>query len=243
MDNFPASNVPPVAQEISLLEESNERSVVNLVPPTVGKAIRDHVFEREELFNIDEKELYKILRNDSKSPSPTDNRLRLKFWDEYDRVQAHGCNSMNMSNVLSGICSREFFYHNYLQRVEKVAWLLCPPTGYMVKAEEALEFGIEQLRDLLEQPHVLGGKVDTKLGELKAKIVMMLDTRVKGAVIQKTMNLNVNTSNQGVARAAAAGTAEDLMKQLKELDRKNRQAQNLPMADPAEGGKPDIEIK
>lgn len=240
MDNLPAHKSHVNSTEISLFDEDNKRSVVSLVTPIVRQAIQDHVFTHGELFNIDERDLYQRLRNDQKQPSPTDNRLRIRFWDEYDRTQAQNFSSMNMVNVVAGICSREFFYANYLKRAEKVAWLLCPPAGYMTKAEEALEFGLEQLRDILDQPHVLGGKVDTKLGELKAKIVMMLDVRVKGAVVQKSLNMNISTSKDQVEKAATAITAEDLMRQLKDLDRKNRQAQNLPLVT---GGKPDIEIK
>lgn len=218
------------AHEIAILDATNDRSIVRLVPNTVSESITQHSFEKPELFDKDEHELHKYLREQNRTPTATDNRLRLKFWTEYDRAMSRGEKAMNMVNVLAGVCSRELFYGHYLRNPHKVAWLLCPPTGYMVKAEEALEFGLEQLRDILNQPHTIGGKVDTKLGELKAKIVMMLDTRVKGAVVQKQMNLNVNTSNESVAKAAAAGTMEDLQRQLLDLERRNRVAQNLPLA-------------
>lgn len=221
---------PAPSHEISVLDRTNERSIVNLVPPTVAEFILKHTEENPELFNKDEHELQKYLRAQDKSISPGDNRLRLKFWVEYDRAQGRGDKGINMSNVLSSICSREFFYGQYLKHPHKVAWLLCPPTGYMVKAEEALEFGLEQLRDILSLPHVVNGKLDAKLAELKAKIVAMLDNRVKGGVVQKSMNLNVSTSNESVAQAAAASTMEDLQKQLKELERRNRKAQNLPLS-------------
>lgn len=233
------SNLPEIptqclpATEISLLDPADERSVVNLVPTLVGTYIKEHSEKHPDFFGVDEHTLYKKLRDDNKQPSPLDNRLRLKFWVEYDRVQGLGLKSMTMINVLAGICSKELFYNNYLKRVEKIAWLLCPPTGYMAKAEEALEFGLEQLRDILELPHSSFGKADVKLGELKAKIVAMLDNRVKGAVVQKNMNFNLSASGRSVEKLAAAETGEDLMKQLKELDRKNRRAQNLP----------DIEVK
>lgn len=226
----------PTAEETSLFDLENERSLLRLVPPTVGQAIEDAIFTNPELFDKDERDLYKHLRNDNKQPSPTDNRLRLKFWDEYDRVQSGEHKSMCMANVLAGICHRQYFYANYLKRAEKVAWLLCPPTGYIIKAEEALEFGLEQLRDLLEQPHEKNGRIDSRLGELKVKIVMMLDARIKGAVIQRSMNMNVNTSAKAVENAATTMSIADLNRELKSLDLKNRRAQNLPLA------KPDIEI-
>lgn len=219
---------------VSLLDKANTRSVVNIVPGRVRTAIEEAYFECEELFKMDERDLFKHLRSLEKTPSPTDNRLRLKFWVEYDRVQASGEAKMNMTAVLASVCHQEYFFGKYLGQPHKVAWLLCPPTGYMVKAEEALEFGLEQLRDILEQPHIVAGKVDTKLGELKAKIVGMLDTRVKGAPIQKNLNLNVSTSNEAVAKAAAAETMETLDRRLKELQNRERASRNLPLANPSD---------
>lgn len=241
MTNELAPSTPPQTHEISTTDESNPRAVVNLVPSGLSQGIKDALFQHPELFDKDERALWMQLRQQNAQPTPTDNRLRLKFWMEYDRVQHHGDNRMNMTNVYAGVCSKEYFTKHYATKATKVSWLMCPPTGYLIKAEEALEFGIEQLRDILEQPHsiTIGGttKVDTKLGELKAKIVMMLDTRLKGAPVQRNMNLNVSTSDAQVARVAAAATAEDLMKELKELERRNKAAQNLPSP-----GKPDIEV-
>lgn len=242
--------VPSTAsRELSITDAENSRSIVRLVPPAVSQLFQDHIFTHEEFFNLDEKELYKRLRDTNAQPSPTDNRLRLKFWMEYDRVQDRQESQINITNVVAGICSREFFYKNYLKNPYKCAWLLCPPAGYMVKAEEALEFSLEQLRDLLEQPHIgAGGKVDTKLGELKVKIFAMLDARVKGAVVQKNLNLNVSTSNDSVAKAAVASTTDDMRRQLKELERRNRVAANLPLdnemrVEGESGEKPDIEVE
>lgn len=232
-----APSTPPQTHEISTTDESNPRSVVRLVPASLSTNIKDALFEHPEFFDKDERALWTALRLANAQPTPTDNRLRLKFWMEYDRAQGTSADSMNMTNVYSGICSKEYFYKHYITKPQKLGWLMCPPTGYLIKAEEALEFGIEQLRDILDQPHVFGQKVDVKLGELKAKIVLMLDTRVKGAPVQRNMNLNVHTSDAAVAKAASAATAEELMRELKELERRNRIAQNLPNP-----GKPDIEI-
>ena len=57
-----------------------------------------------------------------------------------------------MMRVIAGICTYEYFHRRYMKTPSKVAWLLCPPTGYVVKTNEALEFGLEQLQDILDQP-------------------------------------------------------------------------------------------
>jgi hypothetical protein len=198
------------------------------------EALEAAIFERPELFDKTEQELHAHLRELGKTPNPTDNRLRMGFWREYELAQSKGYAQINVEAAVAGICTRQLFYERYLKIPEKLAWLMCPTTGYMVKAEEALEFGIDQMRDLLDRDHIIGGKVDTKLAELKLKIVLALEARVKGAVVQKQMNLHAHLAGKEAAVAiGAAGqgaTMEDLQKQLKELERKTRQAQNLPLA-------------
>lgn len=214
---------------VELWSRSDDRAVINLVPPAVGAALLEAGKARPDLFQRDERDLYKQLRGDNKQPTATDNRIRLRFWDEYDRAQGE-VGKMNMSGVFAGVCTREYFYGRYLQNPEKVAWMACPPASYEVKMEEALAFGIEQLRDILDLPVVspYNGKYDVKLGELKAKIVAMLDVRVKGATIQRVenrnMNLNISTSDAGVAKKAMMGTMADVEKRIKELEKRDRSA-------------------
>jgi hypothetical protein len=213
---------------MDLFSRADAQSVINLVPTQVAAALLDAAAKEPDLFGQEERELRKKLRSDKQEPNATDNRLRLKFWNEYDRVQSDGGN-MQMTNVYSGVCSKQFFYERYLTTPAKLAWLMTPPANYVAMAEEALHFGIEQLRDILEMPAFdAKGRPDIKLGELKAKIVAMLDQRVKGAVIQKNMNLNVTTNDPKVAKAVVGETMEDLQRRMKELEARERRALNLP---------------
>lgn len=194
--------------------KDNPRAIVNLVPGVVKEKFEQHVFEHPEYFDEDERDLLKMLREANKTPSPVDNRLRLRFWMEYDYCQTYMSKGIDISRVIAGICSREYFYTKYLRQPSKVGWLLCPPSAYMLKAEEALEFGLDQLRDILEQSHLAGGKVDTKLGELKLKIVALLEPRVRGAVVQKSMNMHAVSASPAAAQAVAQSLAGPSMEQL-----------------------------
>lgn len=214
-----AEHVEPTA--VTLWDASDPRSVVNLVPERVRERLQEALFEEEALFGMSEHELFKELKNRSTvgvsyAPNPTDNRLRLKFWMEYDYAQAYQLSRIDINRVVAGICTQEYFYKKYLQSPTKLAWFLCPPVSYEVKAKEALEYSLEQMRDILSIPHVVGDKVDTKLGELKAKIHAMLDIRVKGAPIQKTItaNLTGKAAAQAVAAAGVGQTMEDISKKL-----------------------------
>lgn len=216
---------------VVLWDRANPRSVINLVPQAVQASMQKALAEKPELFTLDEQDLYRTLRKNGCTPTATDNRIRMRFWMEYDYAQLNYQGKIDMSRVLSAVCSDDYFYNKYLHSLTRVAWLFCPPTAYMVKCEEALEFGIEQLRDILEQPHTYydaGGnlKIDTALGGLKAKIVATLDNRVKGAVVQKTMNVHLGTDNKDLIRSMAGTTMEDLQKKLTRLKTKEKQLSN-----------------
>jgi len=207
---------------VVLWDDSDPRSVVNLVPAKVRERMQEALFEEGALFEMSEHELFRALKERSTTglsytPNPTDNRLRLKFWMEYDYCQAYQLSRIDISRVIAGICTQEYFYKKYLQSPTKVAWFLCPPVNYETKAREALEFSLEQMRDILAIPHITdGGRVDTKLGELKAKIHAMLDIRVKGAPIQKSVvaNLTGKAAAQAVAAAGVGETMADIQKKL-----------------------------
>jgi hypothetical protein len=203
---------------IDLWDRENPRSVVNLIPDTTAQKLLAAVTAKPELFTMDERALRLAVR-----PTPNDNRLRLAFWNEYNRAQEQNT-PMRMVSVFAGVVTHQFWDNHYLTKPENVAWLITPPASYLVMAEEALAHGIERLRDILDLPVVDAyGKVNVKLGELQAKIVAMLDLRVKGAVVQKNMNLNVNTSDAKAVNAMTLESMEEIQKKLREIEKRERQ--------------------
>lgn len=218
-----------ISVPVVIWDEKHPRSLINLVEDRVKDAMQNALKKIPDYFELDEQDLYKKLYSEKLMPTPTDNRIRLRFWMEYDYAQTYNKRKLDMARVIAGICSFDYFYNHYLKSVSRVAWLISMPTGYGAKSEEALEFALEQMRDILAQNHLVNGKVDTKLGELKAKIYNMLDNRLRGAVVQKTMSLNVNTSSpqvaQRIAQSLGQPTAEALEKRLKEL--RAREKKNL----------------
>jgi hypothetical protein len=218
-------------QPVTLFDQNDPRSLINLLSAPMKKAVEEVLFDAETaaLMALDELDLYKKLKEtEHYSITPTDNRLRLKFWMEYDYCQAYMSKEIDHRRVIAGVCTYESFMRSFLRKPHKVAWLLCPPTGYALKVNEALEFGLDQLRDILETPHSAGGKLDTKLGELKLKIVALLDTRAKGTPIQRQIvaNLTGNAAAQAALGATAAETTDALERKLKELDKKERELVN-----------------
>lgn len=226
--------------EVTLWDESDQGSLINLVSEKVKERMLEAFSKSPQYFELDEDALYRKLRDDKNTPTQTDHRLRLKFWIEYDRVKDGQLREMVMTNVIANVCSRELFYKHYLTQPGKVAWLMCPPVSYLHKAQEALYFGIGQLRDLLEAKHTDDkGHVNTSLGALKLKIVQQLEDRIKGAVPQqlnvnqKTVSLQMKTSDKKLIQQAAEQMSEQDMKaKLDHLRREERKAQHLPEPKP-----------
>lgn len=212
-----------------VFQRTEPRALINLVPPPIQAAMLDSLKKEPELFGLDERDLFKALRGSNRSPSPTDNRIRLAFWMEYDSSQAEG-REFNIQKAYSGICNRSFFYQHYLNSPARVAWMVTAPVGYETKMEEALDYGLDRMREYLEiDAHAVPGKPNVKLMELQAKIVAMFDMRVRGGIVQrtenKTLNVNLSTSDRKVAQATQELSMEALEKRLKELDRRERALQ------------------
>lgn len=208
-----------------VFQRTEPRALINLVPSQVQAAMLDAQKKEPELFGLDERDLFKRLRQSERSPSPTDNRIRLAFWMEYDSSQAEG-RDFNIARAYSGICNRQFFYQHYLHSAARVAWLITAPVGYETKMEEALDYGLDRMREYLELDATKDGKPNVKLMELQAKIVAMFEMRVKGGIVQRTetknLNLSVSTTDRRVAQATAELSMEALEKRLRELDKRER---------------------
>lgn len=216
---------------LSLWDFHEDRSLPNILSKEFSARFQVIISQDQTLYGLDERTLLKRIRHErGESPSVTINRLRMKFWVEYDYAQANNT-EMRMPFVYSGICFREQFDHLTRNRFD-VAWMLCPPTNYLVVMEEGLIFGIEELRECLALPVVNDkGKVSTPLITAKLQIVQMLENRVKGAIVQRidhtsksvSVNLHAKADNPKIADMVAGMSLEEMKGRLEDL-RKRKQA-------------------
>lgn len=217
----------PPSWDYDLFNREAPRSLISLVPAKVADAFEAARFARPDLMGLDERELMAKLKEDQTLPNATDYRMRLKFWMEYDAAQEKA-RKVQIGYVFAGICTSEFFYRKYLSNPSRVAWLLCVPANYEIICREALHFGLEQLRDILDTPHNLpDGSPNTKLMEIKAKIVNMLDQRIHGSALQKTLSLNVTATEKKVGEIAEITSMDELKRRMDELRKRERKAQNI----------------
>lgn len=211
--------------EISYFDKADTRSLYNIAP----EGIRDMLQEDKvlpQLLKMDEKALKKMLK-----PSAILSRIRIAFWKEYERAQIMKSN-MRIDNCYRGICTREFFMDAVARNVQAVAWILRPTTNYVVAMEEALNHGIERMREILDFPLWEMKEVKSKDGQrrqkkmpnyetakLVLKTVQMLDTRVKGASVQR-VHQRIDISSSGSPRPVVPEKVEDhlIEARIKELE-------------------------
>lgn len=245
-ENFD-QNVVPVDPEPTAndLDTGNPRSVLNLLTPGIRAPIRKAMEERAYLFQMDEHELWRSLGKLKSQPGPIDNRLRLAFWNEYNRAQAD-MDTMRGVNIYSGICTHQHFTERYLKCPEKVAWLMCPPTSYEVALEEALQFGIDQLRDILALPvKDKKGKVNTSLASLKERIIARLDERKHGATVQRSINVSVQknaSDDKKIQEILLTNNMDEIQRRIRDLDKRDRLAPKQDVevqSEPVQQARPD----
>lgn len=203
---------PAGPQDIAVSDLDNPRSVINLVSPVVREAMKR---VPEEFLSLNDKELENL--SPQKAFTVTDRRLRTAFWIEYGRAQ-DSMSSMNMAGIYGGICSRPYFYTNIMQDKVRLAYLLTPPQDYKVAMEEALSYGVDKIREILEMPlyDQNTGRPDPKIADVILKAVALIDQRVKGAVVQRHQVHQLN-QNVGAPKAQAPGGEAQTMA---EIDRK-----------------------
>lgn len=214
----------PKTYEVVLLDRSDKKSVVNLVPPEVSRNIEEMAFEHPEYLEVDERVLQKMLREKGCTLGATENRLRISFWQEYNRAQDFGV-KMKMVNVYAGVCSKIYFMQKIVEKREKLAWLLVPPVAYTNAMEEALMFGLEKIRDVLDvKMYDAKGALIMKHAELVLRTVQWLDQRVKGAIVQKvdTRSLVMHGNMNNRPTNSEPLTMEAVQKQLAGLEAKAR---------------------
>jgi len=238
-------------QEVSLWDEADPGSLINLVPEIVAKRFTEARAALPELFELDEQDLARELRKRNQTPTATDHRLRLKFWLEYDKAKDSD-SKIEIKQVTSNVCSKEFFYAHYLARPGKVAWLVCPPVGYATKMTEALEFGLEQLRDILAADHYeytvtrnadgeetkeISG-INPKIAALKLSIFKTLDDRKHGMAVQKIeakaqhLHASIPANDRKLLNEFAQKSTEDeLQERLKQVQRREREVMHVPEID------------
>lgn len=214
---------------LDIVDRSNPKSVINMVDEMMASCITSALITRPELFEMEPDKLQSELKKGGFSTSPALNRIRVKFWDLYDYASLNQNITLKTPQFFAGVCTARVFW-KLMESPEAVAWIMTPPTSYQALMEEALNYGLEQMRGILEIPHIdKKGNPNTRLLEIKMKITQMLDMRKHGAFVQRSeqKNLNVHLNHRTTSAIgefsiqSSVMKLEEKLKMLKERDNAN----------------------
>ena len=200
-------NSAVVTYDLSIKDKSEPDSLISRLPTVLSERLNVIPNSILELSDTD-------LRKSGKL-GVDEERLRISMWQEYYRA-CDSNRSMTLNNIYEGICSREHLLRSVIMNSYSFAYLCRPPLNLAIAAEEALLLGIEQVRDILSQPHVdAQGKFNASLGKLKLDAYKELHARVKGMVVQK-----IESKSAVVHVDAQPKSVDEINQRLAELESK-----------------------
>lgn len=169
--------------------------------PTFVEAVLRLQKEAPEYLDLDEQTAKKQFK---KSLSLNVLRLRMSLWQEYELARQRN-RKMRATQIYAGVCS-QLTWSKTLADNEKLAFIVTPPSDYLVVLKEAHSAGLDSLREIVSAKVVdEDGYLLPKAADAVIKAFALLDMRLKGAIIQrvdtrvlsKSMNMNVNLPSGG----------------------------------------------
>lgn len=235
-------------QTVDAYDTENKYSMIKMAPEWLRERMLHPAIK--ELMLLDEEDLSARVR-----PNLTLKRLRTAFWHEYEHLHrnygriAADKNKISMHRVATGVCTLEYLTEKIMPNDLYVAWIIRPPVNYENAMEEALQHGLNRMREILNFPlykakynrdglpivDKYSGEVvyepDATIANLMLKTVAYLDLRIKGATTQKIhqisqqqisrQNINYNVRNGANDRVTVdMGKLDDKLLTIDDLDTK-----------------------
>lgn len=171
-------------------------------------------------WDFSEAEIVERTWPEHKCPDDTAARLRIALWDEYDRCFRFKLTAIDLEKCLRGICTIGYFRSRMLGDSGKVVFLCTPPPVYENTVRVLHQKGLSELEKILQLPVFLpDGTADAKIADVKRRIYESLDMRLKGAVVQRIDQRNMNINIDGdPSMMSGAPTKPDEMLSMDELE-------------------------
>lgn len=200
-ENLPVEYVPPVEHDprpydrLSIKDAENPFALVNITPAWLSDLIR-------ALPAATLKMAHKSLETQAR-PSKAEERLRLSFWNEYDRVIHKTQPEINLANVYGGVLEESAFKELVTESKFKLAYILSPPPTLNLVLDEVITKGYDEMKRIMAEPMVdAEGKFNLKLAELKNKILSTALMKRHG----RTTNINIKSQNLHAVKNVDAPT-------------------------------------
>lgn len=218
----PHKMAPEYEPSFSIFNHDNPTSLINVCPKTMVNVLGEIEKAMPRMLLWSESELRKKCDVDER-----DERLRLQFWDEYNLATAQN-RRMTLHGFIDGVTTHEIFVKFYLKRRMKMIWIITPPRNYATAMKNILDHGLTRMMEIMRLPII---DPQTQQPNLKVisqivKTFQIVDLRVKGAIIQRVQQSNVNF-NADVSEAAAAQLADMSLEQLEQLEQKLDKVERL----------------
>ena len=166
--------------ELSIIDESNPRSIINLVPTKLKIAIRELYAKHPEYLEMNERELRFLLKPDERTET-----VRLCFWEEYHRAQLKG-SRMEIRNFIDPVMAPVVFYKYWTKDLGKVAWMLTPIASHMMSLKASLDRGRDTVGKILRMDIFdKQGNIKPREATLFLKVYELVENRVLGSVVNK----------------------------------------------------------
>lgn len=189
----------------ALDDQDSAKSLYELLTPAMQNAINRLP---SQLTSLDPDTLLKEAR-----PTLVIRRLKSKLWSEYSKCLAQGDARIGAIKIYDGICTRQYFYKNVLEVPRIFAWIISPVASEDAAAREALEFGLERLRNEVLTADLMGddGRLDTDAARIVISVVKFLEAKIHGnplqRIEQKSLHAHVHSGEVSFSK-------EDLMVEL-----------------------------
>lgn len=157
-----------------------------MLTPALARRLNEARAACPGLFGQDEDTLRAYFKDTLKRGiSATENQLRIRFWQEYEHCIAEDKSQMEISRVVSGVCTVAMFYQ-YVYKPETTAWLMCVPLSYEAHLDDLLNYGAAKMREIMARD----SSSDIKLSKLQFEIYLAAENRRLGPLTQKSLHLH-----------------------------------------------------
>lgn len=203
---------------VDIYNSYEARSLINIVP----EKLRDCILKvKQKHLKMSEYELSEEV--DMEDPLVL--RLRKAFWREYENCQAQK-RDFNVHAVSALLNMPTHLLWPHLKDPSKMAWILCPPTDYRFGLEEALDVGLNKLRQIVSLPVVgKNGRIDHKAAKLVMEAHKLIEARVFGAVVTK--NLHMHAHEHSKANLDSTMSDDELDREIQKLEEREARERAL----------------
>ena len=195
---------------VALKSKEHPNSLYNLLPAILRPCV-DAI--PREYFTLSPDELETSAKDELKrnmSRYLTLKKLRVAFWQEHAMMIKHA-RSFDLNLVVKNVCSMGFFM-KLANSPLLLYYILQPPEDYKVQMEEALLFGLDQLREILAMELDEFEKKDqAKMADVQRRIVVDFMNYSRGMPVHRTVNVNLDEDASQPQRG---------VEQLEEIDDK-----------------------